>query len=57
MRRLQRWRVRPGVRFGEFPHFPQFPQAVLNVEVVQRRKIIIGISRISAGRFVELPKA
>jgi hypothetical protein len=29
----------------------------LNVEVVQRRKIIIGISRISAGRLVELPKA
>jgi hypothetical protein len=29
----------------------------LSVEVVKRRKIIIGISGISAGRFVELPKA
>jgi hypothetical protein len=52
-RRQQRWRGRPSVRSGEFP---QFPQAVLSVEVVQRRKIIIGISGISAGRFVELPK-
>jgi hypothetical protein len=48
---VQRWRGRPGARSGEFP---QFPQAVLSVEVVQRRKII-GISGISAGRFVELP--
>jgi len=44
-------------RTGEFPHFPQFPQDVLSVEVVKRRKIIIGISGISAGCFVELPKA
>jgi hypothetical protein len=29
----------------------------LSVEAVQRRKIIIGISGISAGRFVELLKA
>jgi hypothetical protein len=57
VRRLQRWRGRPGVRPGEFPHFPQFPLAVLSVEVVKRRKIIIGISGISAGCFVELPKA
>jgi hypothetical protein len=57
VRRLQRWRVRPGVRFGEFPHFPQFPQAVLGVEMVQRRKIIIGISGISGGCFIGLPKA
>jgi len=28
----------------------------LSVEVVQQRKIIIGISGISAGHFVELPK-
>jgi hypothetical protein len=55
VRRLQRWRVRPGVRFGEFPHFPQFPQAVLGG--VQRRKIIIGISGISGGCFIGLPKA
>jgi hypothetical protein len=43
-------------RSDEFPHFPQFPQAVLRVEVGQPRKIIIGISGISAGRFVELLK-
>jgi hypothetical protein len=29
----------------------------LSVEAVKRRKIIIGISGISAGCFVELPKA
>jgi hypothetical protein len=29
----------------------------LSVEALQRRKVIIGISGISAGRFVELPKA
>jgi hypothetical protein len=29
----------------------------LSVEVVQRRKIIIDISGIPAGRFIELPKA
>jgi hypothetical protein len=29
----------------------------LSVDALQRRKLIIGISGISAGRFVELPKA
>jgi hypothetical protein len=53
VRRLLRWRGRPSVRSGEFPHFPQFPLAVLSVEAAKRRKIIIGIS---AGCFVELPK-
>jgi len=35
---------------GEFPHFPQFPLTILRVESVGWRKIIIGISGISAGR-------